>query len=125
MYEPDFDSVRLAADLSTPSASLPDHPGITYCAGLTARSYSARKDHRLSENSRGGEMPDRILTSHAGSLPRPENLIALNERRAEGDFTDEAEYWAGCARRWRTWSRASAKPASTSSTTANSATRWA
>ena len=26
-------------------------------------------------------MPDRILTSHAGSLPRPEELIALNGRR--------------------------------------------
>jgi hypothetical protein len=37
-------------------------------------------------------MPDRILTSHAGSLPRPEDLIALNEQRAAGDFTDEAEY---------------------------------
>jgi 5-methyltetrahydropteroyltriglutamate--homocysteine methyltransferase len=37
-------------------------------------------------------MPDRILTSHAGSLPRPEDLIALNERRAAWDFTDEAEY---------------------------------
>jgi 5-methyltetrahydropteroyltriglutamate--homocysteine methyltransferase len=37
-------------------------------------------------------MPDRILTSHAGSLPRPEDLIALNERRANGDLTDEAEY---------------------------------
>jgi methionine synthase II (cobalamin-independent) len=37
-------------------------------------------------------MPDRILTSHAGSLPRPEDLIALNEQRAEGEFTDEAEY---------------------------------
>ena len=35
---------------------------------------------------------DRILTSHAGSLPRPEDLIALNERRAAGEFTDEAEY---------------------------------
>jgi methionine synthase II (cobalamin-independent) len=34
-------------------------------------------------------MPDRILTSHAGSLPRPEDLIALNERRSEGDFSDE------------------------------------
>ncbi len=32
------------------------------------------------------------MTSHAGSLPRPEDLIALNERRADGDFTDEAEY---------------------------------
>jgi 5-methyltetrahydropteroyltriglutamate--homocysteine methyltransferase len=37
-------------------------------------------------------MPDRILTSHAGSLPRPEDLIALNERRAAGDFADEAYY---------------------------------
>jgi len=37
-------------------------------------------------------MPDRILTSHAGSLPRPDDLIALNERRAAGDFADEAEY---------------------------------
>ncbi len=30
-------------------------------------------------------MPNRILTSHAGSLPRPENLIRLNERRAAAD----------------------------------------
>src|ERR1700744_330301 len=37
-------------------------------------------------------MPDRILTSHAGSLPRPEDLIALNEQRAEGNFSNEAEY---------------------------------
>jgi 5-methyltetrahydropteroyltriglutamate--homocysteine methyltransferase len=42
--------------------------------------------------SRGEEMPDRILTSHAGSLPRPEDLIALNEQRAEGDFSNEDEY---------------------------------
>ena len=31
----------------------------------------------------------RILTSHAGSLPRPEDLIELNHRRAVGDFTGE------------------------------------
>src|SRR5215471_1370659 len=37
-------------------------------------------------------MPDRILTSHAGSLPRPEDLIALNQRRAAGELPDEAEY---------------------------------
>ncbi len=37
-------------------------------------------------------MPDRILTSHAGSLPRPEDLIALNEQRAAEDFSNEAEY---------------------------------
>ena len=37
-------------------------------------------------------MPDRILTSHAGSLPRPEDLIALNQQRTAGEFSDEAEY---------------------------------
>jgi len=37
-------------------------------------------------------MPDRILTTHAGSLPRPEDLIALNEQRSEGNLPDEAEY---------------------------------
>jgi 5-methyltetrahydropteroyltriglutamate--homocysteine methyltransferase len=37
-------------------------------------------------------MPNRILISHAGSLPRPENLIGLNSRRASGEFTDEGEY---------------------------------
>ena len=34
-------------------------------------------------------MPDRILTSHAGSLPRPEDLVALNLERTEGRFDDE------------------------------------
>jgi len=37
-------------------------------------------------------MPDRILTSHAGSLPRPEDLIALNGRRAAGELSDEDGY---------------------------------
>jgi 5-methyltetrahydropteroyltriglutamate--homocysteine methyltransferase len=37
-------------------------------------------------------MPDRILTSHAGSLPQPEDLIALNERRAAADFTNGEQY---------------------------------
>ena len=37
-------------------------------------------------------MPDRILTSRAGSLPRPEDLIALNEQRAAGDLPNESEY---------------------------------
>jgi len=27
-------------------------------------------------------MADRILTSHAGSLPRPEDLIRLNQQRS-------------------------------------------
>ena len=40
-------------------------------------------------------MPNRILTSHAGSLPRPENLIGLNSRRAtaaDAAATDEHAY---------------------------------
>jgi 5-methyltetrahydropteroyltriglutamate--homocysteine methyltransferase len=37
-------------------------------------------------------MPDRILTSHAGSLPRPEELLDLNARRAAGEPVDEASY---------------------------------
>jgi 5-methyltetrahydropteroyltriglutamate--homocysteine methyltransferase len=35
---------------------------------------------------------DRIRTSHAGSLPRPEDLVALNHERNEGRATDEAAY---------------------------------
>ena len=34
----------------------------------------------------------RVLTSHAGSLPRPEELVALNRRRSEGDYGDEAGF---------------------------------
>ena len=37
-------------------------------------------------------MTERILTSHAGSLPRPEQLIALNAQRADGEPADEAGY---------------------------------
>ncbi|HWE08906.1 MAG TPA: cobalamin-independent methionine synthase II family protein [Solirubrobacteraceae bacterium] len=35
---------------------------------------------------------DRILTSHAGSLPRPEDLVGLNQARADGQEIDEAAY---------------------------------
>jgi 5-methyltetrahydropteroyltriglutamate--homocysteine methyltransferase len=35
---------------------------------------------------------DRILTSHAGSLPRPDDLIELNRRRFDGEPYDEAAY---------------------------------
>ena len=34
----------------------------------------------------------RILTSHAGSLPRPDDLIELNRARQAGESKDEAEY---------------------------------
>jgi 5-methyltetrahydropteroyltriglutamate--homocysteine methyltransferase len=35
---------------------------------------------------------DRILTSHAGSLPRPEDLIELNRKRLDGESYDEQQY---------------------------------
>jgi 5-methyltetrahydropteroyltriglutamate--homocysteine methyltransferase len=35
---------------------------------------------------------DRILTSHAGSLPRPDDLIEANRARAAGEMADEARF---------------------------------
>jgi len=37
---------------------------------------------------------DRILTSHAGSLPRPDHLIAANQEREGGGAADEAAFQA-------------------------------
>ena len=37
---------------------------------------------------------DRILTSHAGSLPRPDALIEANRTRAAAHGSDEAEFQA-------------------------------
>ena len=37
---------------------------------------------------------DRILTSHAGSLPRPDALIAANQARLSGGDVDEAKFQA-------------------------------
>jgi 5-methyltetrahydropteroyltriglutamate--homocysteine methyltransferase len=37
-------------------------------------------------------MSDRVLTSHAGSLPRPEDLVELNHKRGLGELEDEAGY---------------------------------
>lgn len=35
---------------------------------------------------------ERILTSHAGSLPRPDDLLGLNQRRRAGEALDETEF---------------------------------
>jgi hypothetical protein len=40
---------------------------------------------------------DRILTTHVGSLSRPNDLIALNEARARGESADENTYAAKLA----------------------------
>jgi 5-methyltetrahydropteroyltriglutamate--homocysteine methyltransferase len=39
-----------------------------------------------------GQSSDRIRTSHAGSLPRPDDLIELNRKRIEEEALDEAQY---------------------------------
>ncbi len=39
-----------------------------------------------------GQNSDRVLTSHAGSLPRPDDLIELNRRRLDHEPYDEGEY---------------------------------
>ena len=41
---------------------------------------------------------DRILTTHAGSLPRPDDLIELNRARQAGEATDERAYQERLAR---------------------------
>jgi 5-methyltetrahydropteroyltriglutamate--homocysteine methyltransferase len=40
---------------------------------------------------------DRIITSHAGSLPRPDDFIELTRARQDGETTDEANYQARLA----------------------------
>ena len=70
-------------------------------------------------------MPDRILTSHAGSLPRPEELVALNLKRGLASSTTRRATRPSSPRRSRTSSPSSASSGSTSSTTASSGTRWA
>jgi len=44
-----------------------------------------------------GSVPDRILTSHAGSLPRPDRLAEMNLERSRGELEDEAAYEAALA----------------------------
>jgi 5-methyltetrahydropteroyltriglutamate--homocysteine methyltransferase len=46
----------------------------------------------VGENMRASS--DRILTSHAGSLPRPDDLIEANRARAAGETADEARFQA-------------------------------
>jgi 5-methyltetrahydropteroyltriglutamate--homocysteine methyltransferase len=40
---------------------------------------------------------ERIVTTHAGSLPRPDDLIDVNRRRQAGEAVDEEEYQARLA----------------------------
>ena len=67
---------------------------------------------------------DRILTTHAGSLPRPPDLLDMRAGQGAGKPVDEADTARAAAQRGqrdRATSRSSS--ASTSSTTANTASR--
>ena len=70
---------------------------------------------------------DGILTSHAGSLPRPDELIELNKARQSGE--DEAFDEAGFQRELTDAVRdvvaARSRSASPFPATASSARRWA
>ena len=71
-------------------------------------------------------MPDRILTSHAGSLPRPGGPDrAQPAARGGRDSRRGGLPGASCAAPSSMSSPASGRPASTWSTTASTATRWA
>ena len=61
---------------------------------------------------------ERILTTHTGSLPRPEKLVELMFAKEEGREVDERGWPIACAARCAKWSSASRRPASTSSATA-------
>src|SRR5437762_9104493 len=58
----------------------------------------AAVDRTLSSNHQSGREEcmrtsiDHILTSHVGSLPRPDELIAANQARETGGAIDEREY---------------------------------
>jgi len=46
---------------------------------------------------------DRILTTHAGSLSRPADLIAVSRARTAGEIKDDAAYASASPRRSLTW----------------------
>src|SRR5690349_15027646 len=73
----------------------PTH-GIYGCPRITRAQGSVVWMHtRLPPIGVGGEHPpmgSKIKTSHAGSLPRPDELLELNLERAAGEGVDEAAF---------------------------------
>jgi len=70
------------------SASSPSHTVVTASGDLEAGHEPSAAKHPAVR------MPDRILTSQAGSLLRPKDPVALGEQRAAGYFAGRAEYLA-------------------------------
>ena len=46
---------------------------------------------------------DRFLTTHTGSLPRPDDLIRMMYAKEEGVPIELEALARGCARRWSRW----------------------
>src|SRR5215471_717707 len=66
-------------------------------AKIRALSHPARE--RATRSHQNGREPmqhsaERILTTHAGSLPRPGDLLAMMRSRGRGETVDEAAYKA-------------------------------
>ena len=89
-----------------------------------ARPTARRRRRRRTERDQLGGCPmkrstERFLTTHTGSLPRPDDLIRMMYAKEEGVPVDRGGAWArACARPWPRWSRSRSRPASISSTTA-------
>ena len=67
---------------------------------------------------------DHTLTSHVGSLPRPDDLIEANRARQAGERIDEPQFQESCGRLSPTLCGSSDTSASMSPGTANTASRW-
>ena len=66
---------------------------------------------------------ERILTTHAGSLPRPPELVRLYVRRAAGEPVDAAAIEAAGRAALTGSCPSRSRPGSTSATTASSSAR--
>ena len=56
---------------------------------------------------------DRFLTTHTGSLPRPDDLIRMMYAKEEGVPVEPPRWPRGYGRPWPKWSRNRPTPAST------------
>src|SRR5262245_59849995 len=99
----------------------PDWPGLSWATTLTEaagagntasrdnsnppsntrfcmRGFPSRADPLVNEKSDAMKRSDtRILTTHAGSLPRPETLNALFAKKSRGEAVDADELLRLCA----------------------------
>ena len=66
-------------------------------APMRDRAFARCRRHRSGRNAIMKNSQHQIITTHAGSLPRPDDLIELTRARQEGETKDEAGYQARLA----------------------------